>query len=269
MNRSAWMVAAAVAALSVAGRTEAAEPDDAAIDAGLLAYMKSSIAVYEARDAEGEPLPLRDEPLLRWAGAFGNSGGGALFVWTRSDGRPAAVAQSFLTSDRLWLHEFQSLSEGTFRFTKDGAPAWTPEKAGIEPKPLPGAPDPAASEVGRLVQMRSLARRFTATDRFEERGAYELRLLATPVFRYAGGPVRDGGLFALVNGTDPEVLLMLESRETAAGPKWHYALAPMTGYAVEATLDGRPVWDMPFRKPPFDPLKPFFLLVHAKAGATP
>lgn len=263
IRRSVLMSLTAIVAGAAAARS-----DDAAVDAARLKYMKESVAVYAARDAGGEPLTLRGEPLLRWAGPLGKSGGGALFAWMRPDGRPAAVAQAFLTSDGLWLHEFESLSEETFVFTRDGVPAWSPAKAGVEPKPLPDAPAPAANEVGRLVQMRSLARRFAATDRFEERGDYELRLLGTPVLRYAGGPVVDGGLFALVNGTDPEVLVLVEARKTAAGSAWHYALAPMTGYAVEAKLDGKPVWDMPYRKPPFDPLKPFYLLIYAKADGS-
>lgn len=224
-----------------------------------LRFMKASAEVYDARDASGRALTLTGEPLLRWNNAVSGLVDGTLWIWSDPDGRPVAAAQVFQTRDGLWLHEFQSLSEAVFTFSRDGAPVWAPASPGIEPAPLPDAAAPAADEVGRLVQMRSFARRFAASDRFEDKEDWELRLLPKPVVRYAGGPVRDGAVFAHVHTTDPEVLALIESRDSASGPRWHYSLVPMTGYAVEVKLDGRPVWDAPYRKPPFDPAKPFFI----------
>jgi hypothetical protein len=52
--------------------------------------------------------------------------------------------------------------------------------------------------------------------------------------------VLDGGVFAFVQGTDPEILLSIE----AAGkePQWRFAAARMQNCAVWVNLDGRPVW---------------------------
>ena len=38
----------------------------------------------------------------------------------------------------------------------------------------------------------------------------------------------------------------------------------MTGYALKASLDDNAVWEVPWRKPPFDPSEPFFILVHSR-----
>ena len=51
----------------------------------------------------------------------------------------------------------------------------------------------------------------------------------------------DGGLFAFVQGTDPEVLLLIEARG-GKGPGWHFAAARMQNSALQLKLDGREVW---------------------------
>ncbi len=38
----------------------------------------------------------------------------------------------------------------------------------------------------------------------------------------------------------------------------------MTGYALKAALDEKPVWEVPWRKPPFDPNDPFFIIIHSR-----
>jgi hypothetical protein len=50
-----------------------------------------------------------------------------------------------------------------------------------------------------------------------------------------------GGLFAFVEGTDPEVLLLLEVRGDDS-PRWHFAGARMQNVALSLAFDGREVW---------------------------
>lgn len=115
----------------------------------------------------------------------------------------------------LWIHEFQSLSAESMRFEYDGRAVWTPGKTGVAFKPLAGAPVPAKSSNGRLVQMRQLARRFSIKDDFEGASQDKLRLMTTPLLRYSSKSATDGALFTFAHGTDPELLVMLEVR--AAG----------------------------------------------------
>jgi len=56
--------------------------------------------------------------------------------------------------------------------------------------------------------------------------------------------VLDGGLFALVQGNDPDILFLLEAR----GEKertWHFAAARMQNCALAVQFDGREVWSVP------------------------
>ena len=55
----------------------------------------------------------------------------------------------------------------------------------------------------------------------------------------------DGALFAFVQGTDPEVLLLLEARRDEAVASWHYGLARMTSRALRADHKEKEVWSVP------------------------
>jgi hypothetical protein len=57
--------------------------------------------------------------------------------------------------------------------------------------------------------------------------------------------VEDGALFCFALGTDPEALLMLESRPGKDGPEWQFAFAPMTGFALNAFWKGTKIWTKP------------------------
>jgi hypothetical protein len=91
----------------------------------------------------------------------------------------------------------------------------------------------------------------------------ELRLLTTPVYRYASEKqaVTDGALFAFARGTDPEVFLLIEARQGDDAVQWQYALARFVGHAaLRAEHDGREIWKVD-RLPTevnLDPRQPYF-----------
>jgi hypothetical protein len=103
--------------------------------------------------------------------------------------------------------------------------------------------------------MKKIAAEFSATDEFKvklgdvETERSELRLLPTPVYRYSDeeAGIVDGAVFAFVHGTDPEMFLVLENRAEKGKSTWHYMLAPMTCWAVEARHAGKQVWSVPER----------------------
>lgn len=234
-----------------------------------LEFMKNSIKDYEfllAPDFKAK-LTVVPEPLLRFTNPVSGLQDGGFFVWKSESGRPMVGAQVFLTSEDLWIHEFQSLAPVPFRVSRNDKVTWEPKRAGVEVKPVPDSPVPAAGAVQRLVQMRDIAKRFTASDEFEGRPqSDELRLLTKPLVRFGAenSDTLDGALFVHAHGTDPELMIVLEALKTEGGVRWHYSLAPMTGYALKASVDNQPVWEVAWRKPPYDPKEPFFILVHSR-----
>jgi hypothetical protein len=256
-------------AAALVGQKQSSEPvpteDDKAAAAERLDFMKRSATVYKITLGEKETdLKLVHEPVLRWTNPVSTVPDGVLFLWVGPEGRPELAAQVFIaarTTD-LWLHEFQSLSMESLTVARDSKVTWHPQKPGIEMKPVEDAPAPAESAVQRLSQMRTIAQSLQAADDFEGKSRWELRLLVKPLHRY-GKPntdILDGALFTYAHGTDPEVFLMLEARGSPGKYRWHYALAPMTAYAVKVSAKGKELWNTPHRQAPFPQDEPYFIL---------
>ena len=84
------------------------------------------------------------------------------------------------------------------------------------------------------------------------------RLLPQPVFRSPVSTTDDYGVFAFVQGTDPECVLLLWANAEA---EWRYALARQTKFGLRATFDGKPIWDQsPNHQPLRDPKTPLLVL---------
>jgi hypothetical protein len=100
--------------------------------------------------------------------------------------------------------------------------------------------------------MRDLRKRFAAHERETSEGRIELRPLTSPLYRYedAANAVVDGAIFSFANGTNPEVLLLLEAHKTKDAQVWRYSLVQMTGAAVAVQLDGKQVWQRGEADPP-------------------
>lgn len=202
-------------------------------------------------DAERK-LELRREPVIRWTNPVIGNGSthGACFVWTY-DGRAEAFASIFSyiatrspTQDmRRVAHAFNSFSLGPLVAARSGERFWYPEEPGIDPQPIPDAPQPTQSRPLRVVQMRNLARQFRATSSVED-NTRELRLIPQPLYRYEGQSTDapDGGVFCFVTGTDPELLLLIESRKTPTGTEWCCAAARHSHCTLRLYHQEKEVW---------------------------
>jgi hypothetical protein len=150
----------------------------------------------------------------------------------------------FRGDERRMVHELHALAPSPLYpvCTEPGALPWTP-KAGLALTPLPNAPPPDDSPTRRLLQMRNLGKQFGGYMLDLRKQRWELRLLAQPLYRYDKPPegVIDGALLALVTdaGTDPEVLLLLEARESGG---WHYALLRFSDSSAYVTHQGKEIW---------------------------
>jgi hypothetical protein len=207
---------------------------------------------FKTDSPRGGECQLHPKPLLRWDNQVVREDDGMLFLWVESKtARPVAAAQFFLQGP-VWHHEFQSLSAGSFQVKCEGAKdwSWQPKTPGIVFTRAVEMEPPADSAVQRLRQMRGLAELFTGavdpgrSGKFE--GPHELRLLTTPVYRYAAkeSGTLDGALFAFVQGTNPEVLMLVEANKSAAGNwEWRYGFAPMTSFQLRVKRGEKVVFE--------------------------
>ena len=239
---------------------ETQQPDEGQSKRLISLYLADAQAFDFYRDARHrERLELKEQPVYIWQNRI-RSGGqlGAVYVWTNK-GCPEVVGTIFSNPNaegtgRALLHEFHSLSErGLFpvRDSANSANSWSPQ-AVIARRPVPGAPPPADTARARLVQLRGLAREFSAhsISPYDE-GRWELRLLPQPLYRYESTDpaVIDGAVFAYVTsaGTDPEVLLVIEARAVGEKPvdekpQWQYAACRFSDFNLFVEHEGQQVW---------------------------
>jgi len=212
-----------------------------------------AIQVRRIGENEAERLPLIPEPFFRYsddpraivdASLWGIGG----------KGRPAAMAKIEYyerPGGKVgWFYCLVSLSDGLLNADFESNLQWQSTQPGLKAATFEESPAPAWGEVARLVQMKNLARRFTARVFGASLSApttqEQMRLLARPLYRYADeeSGLYDGAIFGFgTNGTNPDLLLLVELRgPTIAEAKWQCGFARMTTESLRVHLDEREVW---------------------------
>jgi hypothetical protein len=193
------------------------------------------------------------EPILKWSNPAAGEIHGNVFLWT-VHGRPAVVGSLYkwFSPHTHMSHEFHSFSESPLKGRFNDAEVWSPRAGGLKFAPLPEAPKVAASAMQRVGQMRRLAKDFVATKKERDGNQQELRLLPQPIYRYSSPEqkVVDGGLFVFVQGTDPEVFLLLEARGEGDAAAWQFAATRMNSVEFHLRYQDHKVWSaeiMPWR----------------------
>lgn len=242
-----------------------------------LDFYTAQAAEYELfleHDADA-PLELVAQPVFHYSNPVrAGDQHGAVYLWIR-EGRPEIIGSIWSSvplgespPHRAVSHEFQSLAMSGIKSRhpprvgrRGPVPDWQTSDPGVAFELLAGAPAPAATPALRLVQMKRLAAEFTATiDASDVEVQNDLRLAPQPLYRYASesAGTHDGALFAFMQATDPESLLLIEARTTPEGHRWHFAAARFTNRPLRLTRRGRDVWNCP-RDEVYVSGKPYFL----------
>jgi hypothetical protein len=239
----AWLAAGLAVVAAPAedrGREEAAEADRLCADE--LPRWKLT--------ADETALANPKEPVLRWTNPAVGRVNGNTYVWLQN-GRPVAVGCLFrnFVPWNTFNGEIAALAGTKLVAKRDDKVIWRPKDA-WKWHPVPGAPTPAATAAQRLVQMRTLAAEFTVEvldTRNNPKGDEQTpRLLPRPLYRYDAGQTKklDGGLFAFVLGTDPELMVLLECDTAAEKPEWRFGGTRMNRDAVRLKHKGATVWEV-------------------------
>jgi hypothetical protein len=115
---------------------------------------------------------------------------------------------------------------------------------GVTFRPLKEAPAVGTGNAERKRQARELARKVSA--RIETDPSEEMRLLTKPLFEYADPKTDEyrGAVFGFgTNGTNPDLLLLLEVRGEKDKAAWHFAPARMTTGALTLRWGNAKVWE--------------------------
>jgi hypothetical protein len=199
-------------------------------------------------DTELKQLPLHDEPIMHWLSLDGSKGTylGSVFTWTRME-RPEIIGTIFTsdgTKERISVcEEFYSFSDDQLQVRSASGKVWRPAPS-EKMQPIPGAPVPSESKQGRRLQVRKMSKEFSG--RMNRRGVqHPLRLLPRPVYEYESEDpnVLGGALLVLVAyNTDPDILLLIEARQTAEGPKWFFQAARFSDKSLWLSFKEKDVW---------------------------
>lgn len=198
-------------------------------------------------DESSSPIERIDRALLLFGDAARNNTNGTLWAFGTA-GRPAAFLELYqgVDANSQWCHAVTLTGTGRIDLKTPRGDHWRPRTTQIEPVAIPDAMPPGEKEDLRLRQMKEMSRRFAAHEYWDpDNSRFELRLLVQPVYRYKDTAVGiyDGAAFALANGTNPEVLLLIEALgQKLSTSRWHYSLARLGSAELHVELDGKEVW---------------------------
>ncbi len=231
---------------------------------------QESLGWYLVSAGPGSQTPMKPESVLRWTNApRGQEGEPTLILWADA-GRPVALASVYPWQGHL-VYDCVSLArEVGLTAREDGRTVWSPTVGGVTFRDFSDIPPPGTNARARLTQMKSLAERFKVTMfglKADESDREEMRLLPKPIYRYKlddGKTVHpdliDGAIFAFVQGTDPEAVLLIEAIRHGDRTDWQYAFARATAAGLEARLGPSVVWTAPRTYGSNDPKLPRIVL---------
>lgn len=259
----------AVRAAPVRADEKSAEETDLAKEqrAARLMAMRVLAGKFEMQGStteDKEHFDLRVDPIFRYSDQPRGFVDATLWAWAPpgSTGRPAVIAkvEAAVSQSNVpyWHFCVVSLADELVTADFEGVRRLAATKAGVDLRSIPSAPDAADRPAVRQRQMKDFMGRFAATifntnPDTKRPEPQEMRLLATPIHRYTdeANGLLDGMIFGLTtNGTNPDMLVVIESRGNKGSPfEWKYGIVKMTIAEVHVRLDGKEVWMSPRNGP--------------------
>lgn len=211
--------------------------------------LAAGLKVVRVTDGEQTQCTMVEASVLNWSDSARHPDlivPGTTWIW-HDNGCPMFVGEIYGRVDSVgtWTLLVCNLSPEQLRCSDDRI-QMTLTSSYYAPKEIVGSPVVAETESDRTSQMKRLAERFDAHQFWEER--FELRLLPKPIYRYkdAEAGIIDGGVFALVHGTNPEVLLLIEAHSNDVGaPSWKVGFGSLAGARCVVRLDEKEYWTCP------------------------
>jgi hypothetical protein len=248
----------AVAAADAQDRA-ASEPagDTTAERQALLKEMRSAVGAIKINEHVGERVvsaELSAEPVFRYSDEQRKIRDATMWVWT-VQGRPVSLMKleryGFPEPQRRWLFNVGSTTPDRLDVQWPFGREFASRKPGMTFQRMTKSIDAAETKAARLVQLRQLARRFSATmtGGAADDAKTEMRLLPTPLFRYASPPseILDGALFGLsATGTNPDAILAVHWRGEPKSAQCEFAVTGMTTGGLLVRLDDQQVWSQPY-----------------------
>ena len=213
---------------------------------------KASLSALQER-VEGTSVSVFKEaklvskPVFRYSDELREIEDAGIWLWTSGNRPIAAMKVERYKEDpkrNPWLYCFTSLSSDRVHAEWPDAEPFQARKPGITWQALDDKP--SGTRAARLLQLRELARRFSAEILRDPEGKEraQMRMLTQPLYRYEeSADVLDGAIFGFTGtGTNPDLLLLLD---LPAKSTWHFAATGMTAEGVRLTFKEKVVYEIP------------------------
>jgi hypothetical protein len=221
----------------------------------LLSQMRSLAGQTTVKFAKSQrPIELVKTPVFRYSDQPRQFIDATLWVWT-NDGRPVAFQKiealefaAEATRPSLWQLCFASVSADFVVAQWPEGRSFQSTEPGLTFRALSESPAVATGNSQRKRQAREIVRKFSAriVTNPTNNTTQEMRLLTTPIFDYDDRSTGEfmGSVFGLsTNGTNPDVLIVLEVQGQNDKLAWHFAPARMTSGGVTLTYRDSKVWE--------------------------
>lgn len=242
---------AVVAILSMSlARVSRADDQDERQRTRMLEQMRDLAEGTKVRFENGDPQPeIVPRPVFRYDDQPRRFLDATMWVWT--DGERPVAFEKIEAMPQDWQFCFTSVADDLLDVQWSGGRRYRSIEPGIDMRPLPGAPNPATQSSKRKLEIRKLARDFSARIIVAPvaKNSEVMRLLSTPIYEYADPKTdefRGGVLGFTTNGTNPDVLVILEASGDAEDLSWHYAAARMTTGGVTLKYRDQAVWEVEY-----------------------
>lgn len=222
----------------------------------LLANMRELAKRTQVRIEPGDRRPqLVESPVFRYDDKLRAFLDATLWVWT-DQGRPVAFEkiEAMDSQPASWQYCFTSVSAPLLSVAWDGGPRYRTTEPGVEFRPLPNGPAVAAVAAHRKRQAKELIREFSARILTDVAGnrSEAMRLLPRPIFEFSEPESKAfrGAVFGMTtNGTNPDLLILLEIDGEEKSLRWNYAAARMTTGGLKVQYRETPVWEADYVSP--------------------
>ncbi len=227
--------------LSADETTESAARDNVAKD--LLRTHIGSFKVASSNDGKSTDFKIAPDALLSYTDPARNYLAGGLWKIGES-GRPKGLIAIELWPDNNdpllgTIHEeLNSFAIGGMELRNRTSTIWNPSETTLTLLPLTESSQPAPTAERRLLQMKTLARKFAVTEIYRGDSSV-LRMLPRQIDRYedTAEQIQDAAMFAFVSGTNPELIVIVE----CCGNRWQYGLTRLSWAELRVEFDGKEV----------------------------
>lgn len=248
-----WLVVALLlTSAQVWSEDELADSDRKTIDHWLgVAKEVAKRQQIVALDAPDKPFELREKAIFRHTQSVRGDDIGAVYLWTdASSERPAAIGVFFGWSqdrNRNVMEEFHSLHDGPIRRTAAGHATWTSNAEGLQWKQTSDLPAPMKDRRRLRLQARQFPRLLKVQTASSSGQSWKLRNVPAPFYEYSdpNSGIHYGAIFGFCQGTDTELLVLIEARQVDDERAWFFSLAPFSDYQITAQLPDGTSWDSP------------------------